>query len=186
MTALRVTTLTHRGAVRAGNEDALVVGPFVAGEVEAMDPAVVVLDVREPAVVAVADGLGGHAAGAVAAARRLAAAGPRLHDPTLLDDTLVAISGEIEDLGRDTRGHAGLGTTVAGIVVGTGHGLWFNAGDSRVHQLNGGYLAQLSVDDSPAGAVTDDLRATAAPTSRITNYLGCPVRRDASFRMSAR
>lgn len=175
MTALRLTAMTHRGAVRTSNEDALTIGPFVVGEVEMGGPAVVVLDTREPVVVAVADGLGGHAAGEVAAAhaaRRLAGAGSRLRDPATLDGELVAISGEIEDIGRRSPERAGLGTTVAGLVLGDDGGLWFNVGDSRVHQVADGYLTRLSTDDSPAAGRLD---GRPARDGRITSYLGCPT-----------
>lgn len=75
-----VTAMTHRGAVREGNEDAFVVGALTSAGVDTVDPVVVRLLVEEATVVAVADGLGGHSAGEIASAlavRRLAERAPR-------------------------------------------------------------------------------------------------------------
>lgn len=172
---VRVTAMTHRGAVREHNEDALVVGGFVASEVDMADPVVWRVATDEPVVIAVADGLGGYGGGEVAsahAARRLAAAGPRLIAPELIGAALVEISREIENLAVEP-GLSGMGTTVAGLVVTPGDCTWFSVGDSRVYQVNGGYLGQLTVDDSPVRSGSDG--TPPPPTSLVTQYLGGPA-----------
>lgn len=169
---VRVTAMTHRGAVRGNNEDALVLGGFVAAEVDLADPVTWLLAPDGPVVVAVADGLGGYGGGERAsahAARRLAAAGPGLATEDQVRAVLAEISEEIEKLAAEP-GLTGMGTTVAGLVVAPGAWRWFNVGDSRVYQSNGGYLGQLSQDDSPLAGVED-----AAPTNLITQYLGAPA-----------
>jgi serine/threonine protein phosphatase PrpC len=173
---IRVTAMTHRGAVRQNNEDALVVGGFVASEVDLADPVTWQLDTTEPVVLAVADGLGGYGGGeraAAHAAHRLAAAGPGLTGAAEVEAVLVAISEEIEKLAAEP-GLAGMGTTVAGLVLGPDGHRWFNVGDSRVYQENGGYLGQLSRDDSPTALVDETRDGPAAPTTLITQYLGGP------------
>ena len=67
-----------------------------------------------------------------------------------------------------------MGTTVAGLVVGPDSCLWFNVGDSRVYRENGGYLGQLSRDDSPSAFVEGLVDGPAPTTSVITQYLGGP------------
>lgn len=174
---VRVTAMTHRGAVRPNNEDALVVGGFVASEIDLADPVTWLLDPAEPTVVAVADGLGGYGGGERAsahAARRLAAAGPGLASADDVAAVLVAISDEIEKLATEP-GLAGMGTTVAGLVLAPGGHLWFSVGDSRVYQCNGGYLGQLTRDDSPTAAVDDERDSPAASTNVVTQYLGGPA-----------
>lgn len=181
---VRVTAMTHRGAVRPGNEDALVVGGFVASEVDLADPVTWRLDTPEPVVVAVADGLGGYGGGERAsalAAHRLAAAGPTLAGADAVRAVLTEISAEIEKAAAEP-GLAGMGTTVAGLVLSPGRGLWFSVGDSRVYQENGGYLGQLSDDDSPAAALADladgpdGPDGTGGPTTHlVTQYLGGPT-----------
>jgi serine/threonine protein phosphatase PrpC len=170
---VRVTAMTHRGAVRGSNEDALVVGAFLASEVDLTDPVAFRITPTEPVVVAVADGLGGYGGGERASAhavRRLAV-GPDVASPDGLNEVLNDISREIEKLATEP-GLAGMGTTVAGLVVGPDSCLWFNVGDSRVYQENGGYLGQLSRDDSPSVLVDGLIDGPAPTTSVITQYLG--------------
>jgi serine/threonine protein phosphatase PrpC len=173
---IRVTAMTHRGAVRGNNEDALVVGAFVASEVDLADPVTFRFSPTQPVVAAVADGLGGYGGGERASAcavRRLAAAGPDIAGPDRLAAVLDDINRAIEKLATEP-GLTGMGTTVAGLVVGPDVGLWFNVGDSRVYQENGGYLGQLSRDDSPVAAFEGLADGPAPTTNLITQYLGGP------------
>lgn len=144
-----VTAMTHRGAVRDGNEDAFVIGALTAAGVDTADPVVVRLLVEEPTVVAVADGLGGHRAGEVAAAlavRRLA----EHARSTGVGELLREINAELYGLAGANPAWAGAGTTVVGLWLTPHRTSWFNVGDSRLYREVGGYLGQVSVDDSPA------------------------------------
>jgi len=128
-----------------------------------------------PPVFAVADGMGGHAAGrqasvvAVERLERTAAAsadGPALTVPALRD----ALHGADEDIRRaaSTLGDArGMGTTVAGVALvdDPDRGpCWavFHVGDSRVYRLTGAGLAQLSTDHSVVQELVDMGMITAA------------------------
>jgi serine/threonine protein phosphatase PrpC len=157
--AVRVTVLTHRGAVREANEDALVVGPFTACGVSFSDPVTYDLPLSSPVVVAVADGMGGHAAGDIASAhavRTLAVTAPR--DEAAVEATLERIDTDLLAMGGADPAVAGLGTTVAGVLLTTGGGTHFGVGDSRVYLESGGYLAQVSTDDrGPLGGLSQCL-----------------------------
>ncbi|WP_426403147.1 PP2C family protein-serine/threonine phosphatase [Streptomyces sp. R-07] len=145
-----VTAMTHRGAVREGNEDAFVIGALTAAGVDTVDPVVVRLLVEEATVVAVADGLGGHSAGEVASAlavRRLAERAPRSAGA---GDLLREINAELYELAETDPACAGAGTTAAGLWLTPHRVSWFNVGDSRLYREDDGYLGQVSVDDSPA------------------------------------
>ena len=181
---LRVTAMTHRGAVREHNEDALVVGPFTACGVDMADPITWELPVLSPVLVAVADGMGGHAAGELASAhtvRALAAATPPDQDGA--HAALRSIDRELLAMALADAAIAGLGTTVAGVVLGPGGGFCFWVGDSRVYLEHGGYLAQISEDDrGPGGGLTQslggrtgngELRATVAPLTAAGRLLLC-------------
>src|SRR5699024_808197 len=61
-----VTALTHRGAVRPANEDAVVMGALTVAGANMTSPVRCVLPVGEPVILAVADGIGGQAAGEIA------------------------------------------------------------------------------------------------------------------------
>ncbi len=154
--AVRVTMMTHRGAVREANEDALVVGGFTACGVSLSDPVTHELPLAAPVVVAVADGMGGHAAGEVASAhavRTLAATAPR--DEPGIEAALERIDADLLAMGRADPGVTGLGTTVAGVLLHPGGGVHFGVGDSRVYVESGGYLAQVSTDDrGPLGGLS--------------------------------
>lgn len=150
--AVTATVFTHRGAVREGNEDAFVVGALTAAGVEMSEPVTCVLPVRRPLVVAVADGLGGHAAGEVAsehAVRRLAEAGESLDGPQAIGEVLGGIDDELRRYAAAHPTHAGMATTIAGLTFAQDGVFWFNVGDSRAYRITGDGLKQISVDDSP-------------------------------------
>ncbi|PRY00557.1 PP2C family protein-serine/threonine phosphatase [Allonocardiopsis opalescens] len=172
--AVTVTAMTHRGAVREGNEDALVVGSLTASSVSMSAPMRVSLSPNVPAVVAVADGLGGHAAGEVAAShtvQRFAEQGEWQEGKETISELLRAIDAELQEYAEDNPDHSGLGTTIAGLLFAGEEIFWFNVGDSRAYRLHPDKLQQLSQDDSPAvpGAEPGTL---AAVTNLITQSLG--------------
>ena len=123
------------GAVREQNEDALL---------------------AEPPMFVVADGMGGHAAGEVAARvaiEQLAAL--KEHGPPDTDAVragVAAANAAILDWSREHPETAGMGTTVTGVCLGTDGGApaWivFNVGDSRVYRFADGELAQVTTDHS--------------------------------------
>lgn len=140
---------TTRGLRRAANEDAMTVaGALLTGEV--LPPLGGQLAGDDQAVIAVADGMGGHAHGALASREALS---DLLADPA----RLAAPAGCVTALRQaDLHLHtlmlarpevAGMGTTIAGIAVQGAAFCWFNVGDSRIYRLRGGQLQQISVDD---------------------------------------
>lgn len=159
MTEVLTGVATHPGVVREANEDNAIAG-------------------RQ--VFAVADGVGGHAAGEVASALlvtrlreldQLAGAGP--------DDvraTLAAAGRSLEE-----AKHGGM-TTVAGIALVTiserSHWVAFNVGDSRVYRFDGAELTQLTVDHSEAqelvsaGLLTTEEVRTYPRRHVVTRVLG--------------
>ncbi len=128
---------SNRGLVRAVNEDS-----FFA----------------VPPVFVVADGMGGHAAGDVASRLAVERFEHLTGSLTLnVNDSSDALVEANEAILRMVEGHpdmAGMGTTIAGLVVisagGAEHWQVFNVGDCRVYRLAEGRLAQLTVDHSEA------------------------------------
>lgn len=141
-----------------------------------------------PRMYAVADGMGGHAAGDRASQIAIEALSDLESRPgftaedvqaalAAANDTMVAESSTI------VAGRA-MGTTVAGIAVtGAGDGdqlLAFNIGDSRVYRVVDGSLEQVSVDHSEVQEMIDSGRldpADAADYPRrnvVTRSLGSP------------
>jgi protein phosphatase len=136
---------THPGHRRSRNEDASLVGT---------------------SVFCVADGMGGHADGNVAAAiaveelARVDGPNPqRSHVLGAIREADTRITEAATDLAT------GMGTTITGVVVpGTASGqlLVFNVGDSRVYRLRAGQLLQLTTDHSVVQELIDDGALTPA------------------------
>jgi serine/threonine protein phosphatase PrpC len=167
--------MTHHGATDKSNEDALAVGALTACGVDMPDPVTCVLVADQPQLVAVADGLGGHAAGeeAAALAVRLLAANGAVTTGEQLTKLLERVNREVYALGAAQPECQGAGATIAGLVLAGDQAMWFNVGDSRVYREDGGYLGQLSVDDSAGGPAShDDEGAVAARSSIVTQSLG--------------
>ncbi len=123
--------------------------------------------VAVPPIFAVADGMGGHAAGEIASAavvRRLAELGGQSEVTT--DDFEAALGDAIEDIELNAgETELGTGTTVTGLILGDDaeEPSWtvFNIGDSRVYQLFKGALSQLTVDHSVVQHLMDTGQITA-------------------------
>lgn len=167
-----ITALTHKGAVRDENEDAIILGPIVASA-SMTSPAHCTIPTGSPTVVAVADGIGGQAAGEIASehvARRMAEVGPQLKTPEDVQGLLRVLDSEVQDHAAQHPEFSGMGTTVAGILLLADGVLWFNVGDSRTYRLEGRSLRQLSEDDSPAVPPSEGGRPAA--TNFITQSLG--------------
>lgn len=122
---------TDRGRVRKVNEDAML---------------------ASPPVFVVSDGMGGHAAGDVAAAIIVEEFGIAIGadaGATIGSDWVL---GCIQRASRRIRNGSGGGATVVGAAVteldGASYWLAFNIGDSRVYRSYEGELTQISVDHS--------------------------------------
>src|SRR5215468_5030462 len=93
---LTACVFTHRGAVRDHNEDAVAIGGCTLAAIDFSGTHSVNAD--GPIVVAVADGLGGHAAGEVASTHtvyRLAQLAGHMNTPNGITQVLREISDEI-------------------------------------------------------------------------------------------
>ncbi|NNC47228.1 MAG: serine/threonine-protein phosphatase [Sphingomonas sp.] len=126
---------THVGLKRQHNEDAL-------------------LDARERALWVVADGMGGHEAGDVAAKMVVDRLAQELSEGSV-EDRLEKASAILEEVNGDlvTMAQGGaksgtIGTTVVGLVIDEAQFGIFWAGDSRAYRVRDGAIAQLTRDHS--------------------------------------
>ena len=168
--------LSETGPVRHLNEDC-----FVSAE-----------DLR---LFVVADGMGGHKAGEVAA--RIAVESiqnfiRRSHettdfswpygiDPTLSYEanrmkTAVSLANRrINKLAEDHDDYLGMGTTVVCALLADGHLIAAHVGDSRIYLCHENELIQLTQDDSWAAIIRASKEATTGPHATrhvLTNVLG--------------
>jgi serine/threonine protein phosphatase PrpC len=142
---LRYSARSDRGLVRQNNQDAVYAGPRL---------------------LALADGMGGHAAGEVASSLVIAALAPLDEDDpgddllTELRDATVEGNAAITRHVADAPDLEGMGTTLTAILfAGNRLGL-VHIGDSRAYQLRDGYLTQITKDDTFVQSLIDEGRIT--------------------------
>lgn len=162
--ALVCGVLSHRGVVRAHNEDS-------------------VLSLPEIGLWVVADGMGGHEAGDVAS-RIIVDAEASVGRPTSAADLqsrfldrLFLAHERIRDHSRKLGG-ATVGSTVAALLCCEGYFACIWAGDSRVYLLRDNQLAQLTTDHTEAqelirqGILTPEQALTWPRRNVITRAIG--------------
>jgi protein phosphatase len=151
----------------------------------------------------VADGMGGHQAGEVAARAAVDAVvefigrpGPRMAWPfgydaalsnaaNVLRTSIHVANMRVLELAGTSPGYAGMGTTIVAALVHRETLIAAHVGDSRLYVLRGGRLTQLTDDDSwMATVLARDPRADAAALRRhpmrnaLTNVVGAKARTD--------
>ncbi|MGH3567922.1 MAG: PP2C family protein-serine/threonine phosphatase [Pseudonocardia sp.] len=142
---LRYSARSDRGLVRQNNQDAVYAGPRL---------------------LALADGMGGHAAGEVASSLVISALAP-LDEDDPGDDLLAELrEATVEGNAAITRrvsevpGLEGMGTTLTAILfAGSRLGL-VHVGDSRAYQLRDGAFTQITKDDTFVQSLIDEGRIT--------------------------
>jgi len=151
---------TDIGRVRTNNEDNLLVSA---------------------PLFAVADGMGGHAAGEVAseiAVRTLEQCNIAHPDADLLRAAVVKANEAIIEGYHVGLGRPGMGTTLTAAVIEDDHLLIAQVGDSRAYLLRNGRLRQLTIDHSyvnelvAIGEITEEEAAVHPKRSIITRALG--------------
>ncbi|MBB5957464.1 protein phosphatase [Saccharothrix tamanrassetensis] len=157
---VRAGAASDVGLVRASNEDSLLVGS---------------------ALFAVADGMGGHAAGEVASAMAVEHLRSLDGRADLRPDDIRVALGEaneaIRAAGVEHPEQAGMGATVTGLglvrFAGSPHWVVFNLGDSRVYRYADGVLALLTADHSEAAEMVaaGTMTAEQARYSRYRNVI---------------
>jgi protein phosphatase len=143
---LRYAARSDRGLVRGNNEDSVYAGARL---------------------LALADGMGGHAAGEVASQLMIAALA-HLDDDEPGDDLLGKLDAATREGNAAIADHVeeepeldGMGTTLTAILfAGKKLGL-VHIGDSRAYMLRGGELAQITRDDTFVQSLVDEGRITA-------------------------
>lgn len=125
---------THQGMVRQNNEDSLY--PDRSGESDG------------PAVLMVADGMGGHVAGEVASRLAINAAASSTLDP---GDRVAAANRAIREEVARQPDLQGMGTTLTLVeLTPEGTARFGHVGDSRAYLFRGGELGQLTDDHTVA------------------------------------
>ena len=148
MPAWSVSAFTHRGLVRPMNEDAITVdAEILTGD---MDKPRQFGVTASNCLLMIADGMGGHAQGALASKTvldHLIADADRLSHPESCYDAIEAANEHLFAMMPERPESSGMGTTLAGVLLSSDALVMFNVGDSRCYRFGPGGLAQLSHDD---------------------------------------
>jgi PPM family protein phosphatase len=142
---LRYAARSDRGLIRGNNQDSVYAGPRL---------------------LAVADGMGGHAAGDVAS-KVVIAALEHLDDDAPSGDMLQALreavfegSEHLREVIRESPQLEGMGTTLTAILFAGGRLALCHVGDSRAYLLRDGEFTQITHDDTFVQTLIDDGRIT--------------------------
>lgn len=148
---LRYAAISDRGVVRQGNQDSVFAGAHF---------------------IAVADGMGGMAAGDLASAIVVNTIA-RLDVPPPADSVVDELADAVADANRairrvvaDDPQKEGMGTTLTALWF---DGEWFNLvhiGDSRAYRMRDGGFEQITVDDTYVQMLVDEGRITAEEAER--------------------
>jgi PPM family protein phosphatase len=182
---LNVDAQTHAGMTGKNNEDRYAVTSFVLDK-----------DDRVPALFAVlADGIGGHRAGEVAAElavnhiMQVVAKSDGRHIRRTIEDAVTEASDAIAAHSATNENLKGMGATcvIAWII---GDKLYTAyVGDSRIYLMRGGRIQQLTVDHTwvqeaiEKGILTPELAREHPNVHVIRRYLGSPEPPDPDFRL---
>ena len=133
---------------------------------------------------AVADGMGGHAAGDVAS-NAIVHALTSTHRPSgfadfidKVEDTLIDVNSQLRAYSRDQLGGRTVGSTVVAMVLDAQVGCCLWAGDSRLYRWRDGVLVRLSKDHSAVqelvenGVISQDEADTHPKSNVITRAVG--------------
>jgi protein phosphatase len=137
---LRYAAISDTGLLRPGNEDAVFAGP---------------------GLIAVADGVGGSAAGEVASELAIGAVAPL--DAQAPADPVEALRAAVDTANARIReaveadpAKTGMGTTLTALLLANGSFGLAHAGDSRAYRLRDGDVAQITRDDTYVQWLVDE------------------------------
>ena len=187
--------ITHPGKVRKNNEDAYLLSAL-DGEEPIINSPARALKVGEPGLlVAVADGMGGAAAGEVASREGLAAvslflfghwgrlAPGKVRETELLKALETAVEKASDAVLRysdDDRTARGMGSTLTAAIIWNNCAYVAQIGDSRAYLLRQGQLHQITEDQTlvndlvAQGTLTREQARTHPQRNMITQALGSP------------
>ena len=155
-------TSTHPGLVRSSNEDS------VLPDVDGSGPG--------PLLVAVADGMGGHAAGEVASGLAIETVGSRDDE---IEERVAAANQVVMEAAEQRPDQLGMGTTLTAGVFGEEGTLHVgHVGDSRLYLFRRSDLVQVTRDHSlvaeylASGAISAEEAANHPQRNVITRALG--------------
>jgi protein phosphatase len=152
--ALRYAARSDVGLLREGNEDSAYAGPHL---------------------LAIADGMGGHAAGEIASSVAIAALvgldsqAPLDHPLEALAAAVASASSTMQEISAEDPGTTGMGTTLTALLWDGSAVAICHIGDSRAYLLRDGELHQITHDHTLVQSMVDDGRLSPAQAATHPN-----------------
>jgi PPM family protein phosphatase len=143
--ALRYAVRSDVGLLREGNEDSAYAGPHL---------------------LAVADGMGGHAAGEVASAATITSLASLDAETQAVDlvsalaDAVASANMRLHELISSDPAIEGMGTTLTALLWSDGYAALCHIGDSRAYLLRGGEFVQVTHDHTLVQSLVDEGKIT--------------------------
>lgn len=170
---------TDVGLVREHNEDSFLIGNLAQGDAFSENDAGVLRAEAVPALLMVADGVGGAASGEIASSLatqvvfeklRERAANGALKGAVVIADALqqavVAANSAIHEHSQANRTHHGMGTTATVGLVVSGLVYFAQVGDSRAYIVRNGVAKQMTKDQSLVQRMVDAGKLTPEQAER--------------------
>ena len=160
--------VTDKGSIRAVNQDGIFLNGFVGIGIHSEIKA----ESSYPALIYVADGVGGAQDGAAAVNAMMAysRSHPYPSSHAELRDYLFSMNSYVCQCAADA--FVDTASTIAGVLVTKNETLSFNIGDSKVYNVNNGYLQQVSTDDTVFGLIKEEPDSTKAIKPPLLQYIG--------------
>ena len=174
---IAASALSDRGLKREGNEDQYLIDESLG-------------------LYMVCDGMGGHAAGEVAAERAIEFTAEHISSHTddvnsalekpdgyfrilkIAEEAVLAASQEVHQLSRSSPEYGGMGTTLTMLMIVDDKAMMAHVGDSRLYLMRSGEIHQLTVDHTLAnemflaGGLTKEQAATSRFQHALTRSIG--------------
>lgn len=176
---IEVAGRTDVGLIREHNEDSFLIGNLAAGNVFSENDAGVLRAEAVPALLMVADGVGGAASGEIASSLATQVVFEKLRERKAqgalkgavviadsLQQAMIAANKAIHEHSNANRTHHGMGTTATVGLVVAGMVYFAQVGDSRAYIVRDGVARQMTKDQSLVQRMVDAGKLTPEQAER--------------------
>ena len=176
---IEIAGRTDTGLIREHNEDSFLFGNLATGDVFTENDAGILRAEAVPAILMVADGVGGAASGEIASSLATQVSFDSLRErwergalkgAVIIADSLqqavIAANQAIHAESRANRSHHGMGTTATIALVVGGMIYFAQVGDSRAYIVRGGVARQMTKDQSLVQRMVDAGKLTPEQAER--------------------
>jgi protein phosphatase len=152
---MEIAYFTNVGSVRKNNEDAILIQDKIIWNIS-LNKVYFEYIKNKYIILAVADGMGGHERGEIAAKVTLETLKElKPKNSNELREAILKARDKLEEYKKEYPEALGLGTALAGLIINEDDGIAFNVGDCRVYKKIGKFLRRLTKDHTLAEELVD-------------------------------